>query len=475
MGTLSVRRLITLLALLAACAPSNGGQLYSGPSVDFAHGPLRVSEDGRKLVHADGSPSFWLGDTAWHLFHRLDREEAERYLEDRRSKGFNVIQAVVLAEYGGLTVPNPYGATPLEANDPTRPIEAYFQHVDFIVDRAAAKGMYTGLLPTWGDKFNQAWGEGPEIFTPENARIYGEFLGARYRDRPVIWIMGGDRIPESDRHLAIIRAMAEGIRTTAGTGMLMTYHPSGSRTSSEWFHHDSWLDFNMFQSSHGEWDMPNYRMTESDRTLVPVKPVIDGEPRYEDHPVGWDADKGWFGDFDVRQAAYWSVLSGAAGHTYGDHNIWQMWQPGREPISAARTPWYDALSHPGSHQMGLLRRLFESRPFLLLEPDDSLLPNGAGEGAGYQVAARASDGSYLMAYTPLGEPLNVALDEIAGDLARAFWFDPRTGEAQEIGTVAAGGVHTFVSPGEAGRGNDWVLVVDSESAGFDHPPGTVRR
>lgn len=459
-----------LTSVFAACTFASGGGPYSAPSVDFDRGPLRVSEDGRKFVHGDGSPFFWLGDTAWHLFHRLDREEAERYLEDRRSKGFNVIQAVVLAEYGGLDVPNPYGATPLGNNDPTRPIEAYFEHVDYIVDLAAEKGMYTGMLPTWGDKFNKAWGQGPEIFTPENARIYGAFLGARYRDRPVIWIVGGDRIPESDEHLAIVRAMAEGIRSTAGDEMLMTYHPSGSHSSSEWFHDDPWLDFNMFQSSHGAWDMPNYRMTERDRALEPVKPVLDGEPRYEDHPVNWKPEDGWFGEFDVRQAAYWSVLSGAAGHTYGDHNIWQMWQPGRDPVSSARTPWYEALDHPGAAQMGVMRRLFESRPFLLLEPAPQALPNGVGEGAGYQVAARASDGSYLIAYTPLGDPLEVMLDGIQGGEVTAYWFNPRNGEAQEIGTFAAETV-IFDPPGEPGRGNDWVLVVDSRTNGVRSAPG----
>src|SRR5690606_20157956 len=129
--------------------------LFDGPSVDFTHGALRVSDDGRRLVHGDGTPFFWLGDTAWELFHRLDREEAELSLEDRRSKGFNVIQAVVLAELEGLAVPNPYGETPLIDNDPTRPNEAYFRHVDFIVEAAAARGMYIGMLPTWGDKFNR--------------------------------------------------------------------------------------------------------------------------------------------------------------------------------------------------------------------------------------------------------------------------------------------------------------------------------
>jgi hypothetical protein len=463
-----------LATTTVAAAQAGAPALFQGPSVDFRHGPLQVSPEGHRIVHADGTPFFWLGDTAWELFHRLDREEADLYLENRRSKGFNVIQAVVLAEFGGLTVANPYGHLPLRENDPTRPEESYFRHVDYIVDRAAMRGMYVGMLPTWGDKFNQRWGMGPEIFTPENARVYGEFLGRRYRDRPIIWILGGDRSPESPRHEAIVRAMAEGIEAATGGTQLMTYHPMGGAASSTWFHEDRWLDLNMFQSGHGRRDAPNYEMTLKDYARTPVKPVLDGEPRYEDHPVNWRPEEGWFDEFDVRQAAYWSLLSGAAGHTYGNHNIWQMFAPGRDPVSSARTPWRVAIDQPGARQMGLARRLFESRLFLPLEPDSGLLVGGGGGGPGHQVAARARDGSYLLAYTPLGRPLRLRLDNIRGDTGRAYWYDPRTGDLQSLGEVATAGERTFDPPGDEGRGNDWVLVVDSD-APFANPPGTPRR
>ena len=108
----------------------------SGPSVDFGHGDLKVSENKRFIVHTDGTPFFYLGDTAWELFHRLNRKEAERYLENRRQKGFTVIQAVVLAELDGLNTPNANGDKPLVNNDPTKPNEAYFRHVDYLVNTA---------------------------------------------------------------------------------------------------------------------------------------------------------------------------------------------------------------------------------------------------------------------------------------------------------------------------------------------------
>ena len=116
---------------------------------------------------ADGRPFFWLGDTAWELFHRLTREDAERYLQNRAGRRFTMIQAVALAEFDGLTQPNAYGHTPLRDNDPTSRTRSTSAHVDWIVNRANALGMYVGFLPTWGDKWNQQRGVGPEIFTPE--------------------------------------------------------------------------------------------------------------------------------------------------------------------------------------------------------------------------------------------------------------------------------------------------------------------
>src|SRR5688572_16130487 len=97
--------------------------------------PNRVSDNGRFLLCENGQPFFYLGDTAWELFHRLNREETEEYLQDRAAKGFTVIQAVILAEENGLRVPNRYGALPLEDFDPTRPNEEYFAHVDWVINR----------------------------------------------------------------------------------------------------------------------------------------------------------------------------------------------------------------------------------------------------------------------------------------------------------------------------------------------------
>lgn len=434
-------------------------------------GTLEIADDGSRIMHAGGTePFFWLGDTAWELLHRTTREEAVLYLEDRARKGFNVIQSVVLAELDGLHTPNSYGETPLLDDDPARPNDAYFKHVDFVVDKAAELGLYVGLLPTWGDKFNKRWGIGPEVFTPENARTYGEFLGARYTNAPIIWILGGDRAPEETEDIAIIRAMAEGLRRGHEGRHLMTYHPMGERKSWEWFADDDWLDIHLFQSSHGARDVPNYEFVAEGRALRSVKPVIDGEPRYEDHPVSWDPEQGWFDASDVRQAAYWSVLAGAAGHTYGNHNVWQFWEPGREPISSARTPWKTALAHSGAAQMGFMKQLFLSRDFPDLIPDQQLV-GPEFEGPAHIRAARHRDGSFMIAYSPYGQPIRVDLSSLSADRFRGWWFDPRTGVPTHIGIIDGLSQIELDPPGENRRGNDWILVLDDLRAAYP-PPGS---
>jgi len=328
--------------------------------------PLRVSDDGRHLVTASGRPFFWLGDTAWELFHRCTIEEAELYLENRRRKGFTVIQAVALAELDGLHTPNPYGELPLQDDDPARPNDAYFRHVDAIIRLAADKGLYVGLLPTWGDKVAGMWGVGPIVFDADKAWAYGRWLAARYREQPnIIWILGGDRPAiHGDLDLRPVwRALAAGIDEGAGGRPLKTYHPQGGYSSSAWLHAEPWLDLNMLQSGHGRGpDAPTWEMVAHDYGLTPAKPVLDGEPNYEDHPVRpwprWDPADGYYRDHDVRKQLYRSVFAGACGVTYGHHSIWQFYDPRQRPaVNHADRSWRAALDRPGAWHAGYLRRL----------------------------------------------------------------------------------------------------------------------
>jgi hypothetical protein len=446
---------------------------------------LKISENKHFLVYEDGKPFFYLGDTAWELFHRLNREDAEKYLKNRAAKGFTVIQAVALAEFEGLNEQNAYGHQPLINNDPARPVvkegpdNDYWDHVDFIVKKADSLGLFLGFLPTWGDKWNKKWGDGPEIFNAQNAVVYGEWLGRRYREAAnIIWILGGDRPVENDSQRAILQSMAQGLRKGDGSAHLITLHPTGGQGSSDYFPNSAWLDFHMRQNGHEAAFHPRYAATRADYDRIPVKPVLDGEPLYEGHPIAFDAEKnGHSVAADVRRPFYWDLFGGACGHTYGHHSIWQMWTPNRKPINNPLMPWYEAIDQPGAAQMQYGRRLLESRPFLTRIPDDSVIvpaiPATSVPGAGLKrfVATRDSGGSYAMVYVPTGRAFKVRMDKISGTKVKAWWFNPRNGEASVIGEFPNQGEKEFLCPTN-GENLDWVLVLDDASRHFP-APGTV--
>ena len=420
---------------------------------------LQVSDNKRFLTYADGTPFFFLADTAWELFHRCNREEADLYLQDRADKKFTVIQAVALAELDGLRDANSYGDLPLVDEDPSRPNEAYFKHVDYIVDKAHELGLFIGLLPTWGDKFNIRWGKGPEVFTSENARAYGEFLGARYGGKNIIWIMWGDRDLETDLHVEIVRAMAEGIRATDGGKHLMTFHPQGGKSSSTYVHAESWLDFHMIQSGHHRY-CPTQDFVARDYLHKPTRPTLDGEPGYEDHPNHFNPRRGWLDQRDVRYSLYQSLFAGGCGYTYGCHDIWQMHAPGRAPVSWVRRPWQEALSLPGSSQVQHARELLEARSYTTRIPDQSVIVGNAFSGEERLAATRCAEGNYILVYAPCEQWLDLNLSSLKSAKAKASWFDPRTGAYHEIGEVERGEKVTFEPPFDA-AGRDWVLVVDA--------------
>lgn len=420
----------------------------------------KVSDNERFLVTDSGQPFFWLGDTAWEIFHRLTLEEADHYLDVRRRQGFNVIQSVALAEFDGLRVPNAYGHTPLVDLDPAKPDEAYFAHVDNVIRAAASKDMYIGLLPTWGDKVNKIWGVGPVVFNAENARVYGRSLGRRYRDDAnVLWILGGDRPAEGVE--AIWDAMAAGIAEGLGRKPFITYHPRGGTGSSQWLHGAAWLDMNMWQSGHHHQNAAIWDMIAGDYARVPTKPVLDGEPNYEDHPIDpwsrtWLPEYGRFTDHDVRKQAYRAVFAGACGHTYGHHSVWQFWSPQRQAINHPAFYWDEAILRPGASQLIHLKNLMLTRSYLDRVPDQSLLLSDPGEGAGHVQATCALYGHYALVYIPQAEQtVQIDLSRLAGPV-RASWYDPRDGRTLPIGEFA-GPSAAFTTPV---AGPDWVLALD---------------
>lgn len=471
-----MKQILLILIFIGICTVQGQEVKWQGPSVDLKNGKLKVSDNRHFLVFENGKPFFYLGDTAWELFHRLSKADAEKYLENRRQKGYTVIQAVALAELDGINVANAEGEKPLIDNNLNHFNEKYFAHMDWVIKKAEEKGLFIGLLPTWGDKWNKKWGGGPQIFTPKNARAYGKTIGSRYKNSPnIIWILGGDRPIDSVFHRQIIQEMALGIKEGDGGNHLISFHPMGGSGSSQFFHNEQWLDFNMRQNGHSMSYTERYHMTGKDYALTPAKPVIDAEPIYEDHPINFNPDQnGHSTSADVRRPLYWNLFSGACGHTYGHHSVWQMWSPDKDPINRPLMPWYEAIDQPGAAQMIYGRLLMESRPFLTRIPDNSIIvtdrvPTSVPGAGSYQfVATRDQDGTYAMVYVPIGRKFSVRMDVIKGKEVTAWWYNPRNGKTTLIGKYPNTGTQAFLSP-EPGENTDWILVLDDAAKKYPAP------
>ena len=375
--------------------------------------PIQVHEENRFLTTQDGKPFFWMGDTGWELFHRLDREEAEHYIIKRKAQGFNVLQAVVLYELQAFETPNAYGDYPLsdknidslaitQGNDFTKEAQYdYWDHVKYIVAKAAEHDMIIGLLPCWGEYVTPRKREYRIIPTTEKGYQYGQFIGdwlADYNDH-IVWILGGDRLPdERPDGVEIWRSMAEGITDgisgeNSMDGMaafdrtFMTYHCYA--TSANWFSEDEWIDMHTWGSYHEKRD--------NDRAIyagwaewnrINHKPFVNSEPAYENLPVNYDwlnVSEGVFDDFDTRQVAYWSVFSGAAGHTYGGHEVWIMHKkdnPNPGLTDHLKMEWKEALELKAAGEMKHLMQLMLSQDFYSRAPNLDVIANNPHDPTG---------------------------------------------------------------------------------------------
>lgn len=438
-------------------------------------GPLKVAPGQRYLQDAEGKPFLWLGDTAWALFYKLDRDEVKTYLDDRQGKGFNVIQAVAYwyphgeDGPGPHNAPNAYGHRPFhgpdDAPDTGKPLVVpggspdepndYWDHADFIVREVRRRGMRLALLPCWGRAFvNALMDKSRQTLDEDTARRFGRFLGERYGNEPhVVWVIGGDVNPTKgagDRR-GVYRAMAEAVGSAA-TGVklrwdqpnpawdkiFMTYHPEGDplSSSSKFFHAEPWLDANGIETWKSV-DKIQPAVAHNYGLADPVKPTLFLEGAYEGGR--YPEPGGQITDLKVRRQAWQAMLAGSAGHTYGASSIWHFQRKLRGDVPAEQ--WKKALQLPAARQTAeVLGRILAEHEWWTLVPDQALIAEGASKGELMKVAARAADSSRILVYFPdaTAAKLNLPKRPYA-----ATWIRPESGERAP---AAADGAGRFTPP-----------------------------
>jgi hypothetical protein len=430
--------------------------------------PLRVSASRRHLEDQRGLAFFVNGDAAWSLTHNLTYEEAVRYMQNRRAKGINALIVSVPDAYapdgGASSPPDRQGNQPFVGSDLSLPNEAYWQHVDRVLGKSEEMGFLVLLWPF----YLGCCSDGYMDFFLENGaaktRAYGRFVGQRYAGRKnLVWVHGGDHDPGT----------AEGLVAAAKDWLHAAGHnPAGTRdlvaavragitdAGGTQLHAAHWAPETEPYTPFGEAFTDLYTTYTYGPVAAhishnyehrPVKPVLLLETHYENDWAGKNAD-------EVRRYPYRAVLAGAAGHFFGNKPLW-----------FCGNGWEAALDSPGSRSMEYVGRLFRSRRWEQLVPEEAgrFVSAGGGDPAsddGVQ-AARAADGSFAMAFLPSRRTTEVDLGRISGPSARAWWFDISTGTATDAGQFPTGRRQSFTPP----LAGSFVLVLDDARLGLPAP------
>jgi hypothetical protein len=252
------------------------------------------------------------GDTPWSLTHNLTFEEAVRYLTTRQAQGFNTLMVSVPDAYdqdGGKTnSPDRYGQQPFVGNDITQPTEPYWAHVDRVFREAEKRGFLLLVTPAYLGADKDGYVDLLKKAGPPRCREYGQWIGRRYRALTnIVWVHGGDRNPWDVRDE--VRALAQAIREVDDQH-LHTAHWANGTAAFDSFGDEGWLDLN----SSYTYGPVAWRIL-ADRESQPPRPTFLIETHYENDFGGRTAE-------DVRADPYRAILSGAAGHLFGNKPMW---------------------------------------------------------------------------------------------------------------------------------------------------------
>jgi hypothetical protein len=439
---------------------------YKGKNPLYAHGPLRRSQDRTHLVHDDGTPFLWLADTAWGGPLMSDDKEWDTFLRDRAQKRFNVVQVMGtqnIAAAGDRTGRQAFFDREKIGVEP-----AFWQRLDRRFDAANDAGLVMAPSFSWA----AAWAPAGKALDPGHFLPEGElvrlhrYAQARYGGHSIVWLFGGDidYSPEADKWRRVGRKVF-GDKPRH----LVTMHPAPRKLHLADFKDEPWLGFLGYQSSHSNNEKTHRWMLTGEPAVAwkgtPRFPIINIEPNYEAHRDGHTKQP--MSAFDVRRAAWWSVLvSPTAGVTYGAHGIWS-WEaapnlPMSHPMTGVAQAWSTALKLPGSVHMKVLVDVLsqKGRRWWTLRPAPALVTQPA-DVASWTTVARSENGDQggrlLVAYLPAGGPVELDLTGVAG---KASWIDPTNGRATAAALKLGGKVSAQPPAKNAGGDRDYVLVVE---------------
>lgn len=422
------------------------------------HGAVRVSDDGRHFVHADGTPFFWLADTGWNAALKSTDEAFDTYLDRREEQGFTAIQFITTNWRASPT--NLEGETAYTGFEEIQIHPEFFDRIDERIDEINAEGFLAVpvLLWTLGQP-HEVPGKLPE----DQAIKLARYIAARYSAHHVAYFLTGDENFRDEEIRERWRRVGRAVFPRPDHPPV-SLHPRGRQFEFETLLNEEWLDFLIYQSGHHDtpealnW-IHSGQVPEVWDRWTPARPIINSEPPYEAHfSRQRDEPTRPFEAYEIRRAMYWSLLNApTAGVTYGGHGIWSWETEPAEPLSHRGTgiapTWRDALELPGAEDMRHLNDLFTSIDWWTLRPDQRVLVeqpfSELNLATGFVTAARSESGDLAVLYLPVGADITVRRELVRA--TNAEWFDPRTGDRRAAVPITGS---TYRPP----DGRDWVLL-----------------
>jgi hypothetical protein len=419
--------------------------------------PLEISRNRRYLVDHRKRPFLLVGDSPQALISKLSARDTAAYIANRKAAGINAlwVNLLCVAYTGCPSDAKTFdGIAPFKVSgDLSTPNPAYFARADQMIRLAAKAGIVVFLDPieTGG------WLGVLRANGPTKAFAYGRFLGKRYKnDANIVWLNGNDfQSWQKSSDDALVLAVAKGIRSVDKSHLQtveLNYFESGSFDDPRW-RPIIGLDL---AYTYG----PTYARVLREYNRPRFLPVVMIEAGYESEQNNGSISRG--DPLILRRQEYWSMLSGAAGQFYGNHYTWQF-------IDG----WRTNLNTVGTAELGHLVKLFASRPWFKLVPDQAhkFVTGGFGTYAttgnvgasDYTTAAATPDGTLAIAYLPDSRTVTLNLSRLRPNVV-GQWFDPTKGTYTPIPASALAGSPAvrLTPPGDnAGGDGDWVLVLSA--------------
>jgi hypothetical protein len=421
------------------------------------HGFIIVNKsderNGRYFTYTDGTPVLWIADTWWDWTNRrITFESFKNLVDTRASQGYNIGQLFFAGNGWGRE------SSLLDQTFQNPDLEQ-IRKVEKMIVYANSRGITVWIHPWWTrQNMNKNIGA-------ENIRRWWRYVIHRLHPYNVIWVLSGEYNMNNygGFPLSFWNELGTLVKSEDPYDRILGAHPTppmwdGGAEAPQWstaeaVHEQQWLDYNQSQCGHARWcnELIPWIVTNA-YAKNPAKPVVVTEPWYEfieGNPTARD----------IRYAAWSSVMTGAAGHTYGGGHIWRAHLPER-PTGKGSWPLdtgfiVNTMLYPGAISVGFMGQYLRKLEWWKLEPHPELVRENPSH------FCLAIPGKEYLFYLRYGGSVKIDLSAFPVTSEFTFvWTDLVNSSESKSGVVSGGKMVEIKCPEDyPGFENfkDWIL------------------